>query len=61
MSEMKIGDNIFTEKNMTTYNVVLDSGSSMAFLPSKEYKAFMNEIQKNKECEFSEEKGLWFC
>lgn len=36
---------------LTTYKIIFDTGSSMVFLPSLEYKMFIDKVIRQKECE----------
>ena len=45
--EAKVAD---SELSLSTKDVIFDTGSSLAFLPTKEYTAFINEVFKTKDC-----------
>ena len=47
MYNAKIGDQQIYQ---TTYNMIFDSGSSLNYIPEREYKQFIHEITKNHTC-----------
>jgi hypothetical protein len=50
-----------TSMNLSVDNIIFDTGSSLCYLPPKEYKSFIAEVNKVKDCEFSSREELYFC
>lgn len=42
-------------------NIIFDTGSSLNYLPEREYKLFFAEVQKTKKCYFDPVEDLVFC
>jgi hypothetical protein len=46
---------------LSSKNIVFDSGSSQVFLPMREYRDFINEVNQVKECEFDSYDNMRYC
>lgn len=45
----------------STENLIFDTGSSLNYIPEREYKAFFGVIQDKKNCYFDPQEDLVFC
>ena len=56
--EAKVAD---APLSLTTKDVIFDTGSSLTFLPTKEYTAFINEVFKTKDCFKHAKDDMLYC
>ena len=47
--------------SLSVANVIFDTGSSLCYLPPREYNQFMQEVQKVKTCEYNDNEEMMYC
>ena len=46
---------------VTNEKIIFDTGSSLIYIPMREWNIFFDRIKHRKKCEYNENLGLFFC